>query len=233
MPTSKKRQTAADAQLAQVRLTQLRAEGFDFGPDAEAQAELCPLEITEGRDFGIATDLGFGVAAYALSICLVARSPVTLEECYVAAPWDECFSGPLPFLKEARGKYWLGHLSYPIGAVLNDYFEKPYRMRRGATLEGMLLATGDEPIPNNVIGGVVPLHVMFVDNLKREVTKTIPVSVRRPSTFSMPVKSYPRERIVAEPELTSTNELLVSTGATRPRNSRAKLHRDNPEDDLT
>ena len=229
MPTSKKRLTAAEAKMAQRSLTQLRSEGFDFGPDADvsiAEEERCPLEITEGRGIGMATDLGSDMAAYALPLRLVARSPVTIEECCVAAPWDEV-TGSLPYLKETGGRYRLGSLSYPVGEVLNDHFDQPYSMQTGATLEGVLLAEGLEPIPDHVVGGVVSLRVTFVDTFQREATKTMSVPMRRSTGSSIAIESQRRNQMVVGPRRTRSDRLLAPVDAGQEKEAQRPTERPN------
>jgi hypothetical protein len=52
--------------------------------------------------------------------------------------------------------------------VLNDTFDNPVPMSRGAILEGTILAYGCERIPEAIRRGIAPVQVMFVDTVGRE-----------------------------------------------------------------
>jgi hypothetical protein len=168
MPIRKLRLNAAEARQTSSFISQLCAEGVDLGADSEILAvadEVCPLEITQGRDVGVVCEVPPLNVAVAIPICIVARRRVIVKDYDIELPW-----GPvdLPYLRERDGHYCFGRLRYPSREVLNDHFDNAFSMRPGAIREGVIVGYSCEPIPEDVKGEVVPVQFTIVDTLGRE-----------------------------------------------------------------
>jgi hypothetical protein len=90
MPIRKLRLNAAEARQTSSFINQLCAEGVDLGADREILAvvdEVCPLEITQGRDVGVVCEVPPLNVAVAIPICIVARRRVIVKDYYIELPW--------------------------------------------------------------------------------------------------------------------------------------------------
>ena len=85
-----------------------------------------------------------------------------MEHCYIKSAWDDQ-TIEFPYLVERGGRYQFGSVNLLVQEVLNDSFDNPCPMSRGAILEGMILAYGCERIPEEIRGGIVPVEVTLVD----------------------------------------------------------------------
>jgi len=179
MPIKKLRLNAEEARQTSSYIKQLCAEGVDLGADSEILAvadEICPLEITRGRDVGVLCDVSPLNVGVAIPICIVAKSPVIVRDYYIELPWG---SVEMPCLRELDGHFHFERLRYPSWEVLNDRFDDPLSLRRGAMLEGVILGYSCEPIPEDARGKVAPVEFTIVDTLGREVRGEILLSVER------------------------------------------------------
>jgi len=179
MPIRKLSLNAAEARQTSSFINQLCAEGVDLGADSEifvVADEICPLEITRGRDVGVVCDVSPLNVGVVIPICIVAKSPVVVRDYYIELPW-----GPveMPCLRELDGHAHFGRLRYPSREVLNDRFDDPFSLRRGAILEGVILGYSCEPIPEDARGKVAPVEFTIVDTLGREARGEILLSVER------------------------------------------------------
>ena len=80
---------------------------------------------------------------------------------------------------ERSGRYQLGSVNLRVQDVLNDSFDNPFPMSRGAILKGTILAYGCEPIPGEIGRGIVPVEITLVDTLGREAQGEITLGVER------------------------------------------------------
>lgn len=170
-------------------LREMRAEGIDVnGPDHSLK-HVPALDITVvGGLESLIFNLRSGLAGYAIQLRLVAsRSGLIVpEQCEVSTEFDkqivlECFDpgGPL---------CTLGQCTYLKSEVLNDKFPLKFH-RRGHQIEGVILATGLEPIPKEYVQGMtVPLRLAFCDQFGNQISIVSKLSVDRSTT--------PRPRLV-------------------------------------
>jgi len=169
-------------------LRELRAEGIDVNCPADSLEDVPALDITVvGGLVSLIFNLPSGLAGYAIWLRLVAgRSGLILpEQCEITTKFDEqivfeCFDPRGPISQ-------LGQCSYLQEEVLNDRF--PLRFRRGHLIEGVILATGLKPIPQEYVQGMkVPLQLRFWDQFENEFRAEAMLSVDRSTT--------PRQRSV-------------------------------------
>ena len=181
MPSTRIRQSAEESNKSRSYLNQLCAEGLDICMEGETPAaweDACPLEITQGKGLGVVCDFPPVNALYVLPLRIVSRAQTIVENCYIDSDWDGQ-TIEFPYLVERSGRYQLGSVNLLAQEVLNDSFDSPFPMSRGAILEGMILAYGCERIPDEIRRGTVPVQVTLVDTLGREARGEIRLGVER------------------------------------------------------
>jgi hypothetical protein len=183
MPVKKLRLNAAEARQTSSHLTHLCAEGVALGIDSEMPApevEARRLEITQ-YDLGILCDRPPLNPIYVLPLSIVARTSTVVEDCLIEVPWEDG-AITLPYLREREGFYKIGSVSYPTREVLNDYFDPPFTMNRGAILRGVILAYGCQQIPEEARERNVSVRFTVIDTLGREATAEIRCVLERSAT---------------------------------------------------
>lgn len=142
-------------------LREMRAEGIDINSPDDSLEDVPALDITVvGGLASLIFNLPSGRAGYAIWLRLVARRSglILPEPCEISTKFDdqivfECFNPGGPISQ-------LGQCSYLEEEVLNDRF--PLRFHRGHPIEGVILATGLKPIPQEYVQGMtVPLKLTF------------------------------------------------------------------------
>jgi len=165
MPLRKARLSALEARKNQLWLSRLRAEGLDIGADIEEEDGT--LQITQGRDIGIVCDYSKGSnVAYAIPVRIVAHARTIVEDYSFESSWGDYIELP-PYLVERNGHYELGTLGYLTREVLNDRLGDPFNMNCGSIIQGVVLAYGCVPIPEELAGRVVPVRFTLVDTWAR------------------------------------------------------------------
>jgi hypothetical protein len=167
----------ATAALLEIKLIVLRSGNRSFccaqaGVDLNnvevplAGEEDCPLRIDQANSFGIAGRLSVADVAYAIPLRMVAQERVVIADYSIVSRWDPQ-TIELPHLVDHRGYYKFGRLPcYRTSDVLNDRFENGFAMKRGAVLEGVMLAYGCVPIPQEIAEPII--QFMLRDTLGRE-----------------------------------------------------------------
>jgi hypothetical protein len=95
-----------------------------------------------------------------------------------------------------------GHLQYPRRQVLNPRIANSMRFAPGQMIEGVILATGANPIPETYRHGlVVPIQLTFLDQNRIDIQKNAELFVDRLSKPKRKLVSrktglYDRGRIV-------------------------------------
>ena len=121
------------------------------------------LDIAVGG--GLATfvfDLTAGRAGYVISVRLVGRALGTLLDCRLTTSWDDDIV-LASFDDEGDPMCRLGLLEYPRSQVLNLRIQNSLRLQRGQMIEGVILATGVNPIPKAYRHGqIVPITLAFL-----------------------------------------------------------------------
>ena len=186
MPILKARLNRSEEAEDQRCLREMYHEGVDISDDSLDRAPALDISVIGGLETLI-FNLPSGLAGYAITVRFVARtSGLILMEPEITTQHDrqivlECFSlgGPV---------CTLGQCKYLAAEVLNDRFPLKFH-RRGHLIEGVILATGLEPIPKEYVHGMaVPLKVTFWDQFGSEINVESKLSVDRSTT--------PRPRLV-------------------------------------
>jgi hypothetical protein len=160
----------------------MRAAGIDVNSSDDSLECAPAFDITVvGGLASLIFNLPSGLAGYAIWLRLVARGSglILLEQCEMATEFDdqielECFDVGGPICQ-------LGQCSHPEGEVLNDRF--PLRFHRGDLIEGVILATGLKPIPQEYVHGMmVPFKLTFWDQFRNEISVESKLSVERSTT---------------------------------------------------
>jgi hypothetical protein len=185
MPIRKNRLNADEKEQYLSYLKQLHAEGVAISIP-EDLPERCPLEISQGRCIGGICDLPGFNTLYAIPLRLIARSPAILLDHRIQSLWDDSIE--FPFLSERNKRYYFGSLSYLSSEVLNDHFDEPFSLSRGAIVDGVIIAYGCVPVPEEFAGRSVPVQITLTDTLNREIRSEItltvePLSKRKGSPF--------------------------------------------------
>jgi hypothetical protein len=170
MPIRKTHLSAARIEEYRSYLKQLYAEGIDVEIPAEWQ-ESCPLEITRGSGTAAVFDLPVDNTAFIMPVCFVARSHVIVVDHDIRCSWDDQIE--LPYIRECGGRYKFGPQTYLTSEVLNGRLEKPFNLNRGSIVEGLILAYGCQPIPEEVRSRMVSVQLTLTDTLGREIRSEI------------------------------------------------------------
>jgi hypothetical protein len=183
MPIQKARLSRSEEAEDRRCLREMRAEGIDVNSSDDSPEHIPALDITVVGGVGsLIFNLRSGLAGYAIQLRLVAnRSGLILpEQCEVSTKFDnqivlECFDPGGPVCT-------LGQCSYLKPEVLNDRFPLKFH-RRGHLIEGVILATGLEPIPREYVQGMtVPFILTFWDQFGNEIGVESKLSVDRSTT---------------------------------------------------
>ena len=138
------------------------------------------LDIAVGG--GLATfvfDLTAGRAGYVISVRLVGRALGTLLDCRLTTSWDDDIV-LASFDDEGDPMCRLGLLEYPRSQVLNLRIQNSLRLQRGQMIEGVILATGVNPIPKAYRHGqIVPITLAFLDQNENQIRETADLLVDR------------------------------------------------------
>lgn len=186
MPILKARLSRTEEAEDQRCLREMYHEGVDISDDSLDRAPALDISVIGGLETLI-FNLPSGLAGYAITVRLVAgKSGLILMEPEITTRHDhqivlESFDlgGPV---------CTLGQCKYLAAEVLNDRFPLKFH-RRGHLIEGVILATGLEPIPKEYVQGMtVPLKVTFWDQFGSEINVEPKLSVDRSTT--------PRPRLV-------------------------------------
>jgi hypothetical protein len=189
MPILRPRLSRTEAREYGRCLREMRAEGIDVNSPDESIEHVPAVDITVvGGLASLIFNLRSGLAGYAIQRRLVAsRSGLILPEpCEVTTEFDRqielgCFDAGGPLCT-------LGQSSYLKAEVLNDRFPLRFH-RRGDLIEGVILATGLKPIPQEYVQGMtIPLKLTFWDQFGNEFSAEPMLSVDRSTT--------PRQRLV-------------------------------------
>src|ERR1700687_4974405 len=180
MPIQKARLSRSEEAEDRRCLREMYHEGVDISEDSLDCAPALDISVIGGLETLI-FNLPSGLAGYAITVRFVARtSGLILMEPEITTQHDrqivlECFSlgGPV---------CTLGQCKYLAAEVLNDRFPLKFH-RRGHLIEGVILATGLEPIPKEYVQGMtVPFTLNFWDQFGNEIGVESKLSVDRSTT---------------------------------------------------
>ncbi len=146
----------------------------DDSPECAPALDISVIGGTESLIFNLPS----GLPGYAIALRLVAgKSGLILHECEITTSVDdqivlECFDLGGPICR-------LGQCQFPKSEVLNDRFPLKFH-RCGHMIEGVILATGLEPIPKEYVQAMtVPVKLTFEDQFGNEISAEKELSVDR------------------------------------------------------
>jgi hypothetical protein len=149
----------------------MQAKGMDIEiPEQLLQRARC-LDIIILGGLTEVFDLASGLAGYKIYVRLVARRPVTLLDCQITTDLDDniVLDGQAD---DRRKCYWFGRQSYELEQVLNPRLTCLRFHRRDQMVEGMILASGLERIPENYRSGMrVPFTLVFLDQSDNPISQ--------------------------------------------------------------
>lgn len=157
-------------------LREMKAEGVDVGAPEPENGSLLDVTVIGGLE-SLIFNLPNSLAGYAVRVRFLAVQSglIMLEDFEITTKFDsqvveEHFEG-LPFCR-------VGQCVYPASEVLNDRF--PLKLSHRDRVEGVLLATGLEPIPKEFLQGMhVPFNLAFWDQFGNEIRTVSQLSVDR------------------------------------------------------
>jgi hypothetical protein len=214
MPVSKRRLTRPETAAHLARAEKMLATGVNIQIREEwresARALDKTLDIAVGG--GLATfvfDLTAGRAGYVISVRLVGQALGTVLDCRLTTSWDE----HIVLASEREDSMCrLGLLEYPRDQVLNLRIQNSLRFQRGQMIEGVILATGVNPIPEAYRHGlIVPINVAFLDQNENQIRENGDLFVDRlwkPKNKFVPRNTglFDRGRIVPTREPVTSQE---------------------------
>ena len=170
------------------------------------------LDIAVGG--GLATfvfDLTAGRAGYVISVRLVGQALGTLLDCQLTTSWDD-YIVLASFDDGGDSMCRLGLVEYPRDQVLNLRIQNSLRLQPGQMIEGVILATGVNPIPEAYgHGQIVPITLAFLNQNENQIRETADLFVDRlwkPKPKFAPRKTglFDRGRVAPTQEPVTTQE---------------------------
>jgi hypothetical protein len=129
-------------------------------------------------------------AGYVISVRLVGRAPGAILDCRLTTSWDDDIV-LASFSDDGDSMCRLGHLQYPRRQVLNPRIANSMRFAPGKMIEGVIMATGANPIPEAYRHGlIVPIQLAFLDQNQNEIQENADLFVDR--LYKLKSKSMPR-----------------------------------------
>jgi len=186
-------------------LQEMQAEGIDVGTPDQAPEHASALDImVVGGLESLIFNLPSGLAGYAIVVRLVAeKAGLILLGCQITTESDEQIV--LESFDLGGLVCQLGQCQYQKSEVLNGRFPLKFH-RRGHLIEGVILATGLEPIPKEYVQGMtVPLQLTFWDQFGNEFSAEPMLSVDR-STTPRPKLVRTQSRICESDKIPETRE---------------------------
>ena len=197
----------------------LRASGLDVEIPEELQEDSRALDIHIAPPHeNIIRQLPNGPVAYAIRVRLVAlRANVVLEYSQLASGWDQDL---FQISANEKGLYYLRRgFEFTRAEVLNHFIEERHCFHhRGDSVEGWLLATGLEPIPDAYRNNTsVPVDVSFTDQFGVDYVSQGYALMERSAHYKAPILRKENSAGLYAPNLRSASigENKVSSPAPR------------------
>jgi len=196
MPTSRQRLTKSEIAAHLTRAESMLAAGVNIQIRDEwrepARVQDHNLDIAVAG--GCATfvfDLTAARAGYIICVRLVGQALGAVLDCRLTTAWDDDIV-LASFSDDGDSMCRLGHLQYPRRQVLNPRIANSMRFAAGQMIEGVIMATGANPIPETHRHGlVVPIQLAFLDQNQNEIRKNAELFVDR--GYKLQRKSMPRK----------------------------------------
>jgi hypothetical protein len=183
MPTSRKRLSKSERSLHLARAKKMLAAGVNIQIREEWREQVPAKDALDIRIAGsVATfvfELTAARAGYVISVRLVGRAPGAILDCRLTTSWDD-YIVLASFDDEGDPMCRLGLLEYPRSQVLNLRIKNSLRFQRGQVIEGVILATGVNPIPESYRHGqIVPIELALLDQNENQIRETADLFVDR------------------------------------------------------
>jgi hypothetical protein len=183
MPVSKQRYSRSEKAAYLARAEKMIAAGVNM-QIREEWREHAPARDTlniavAGSCATFVFDLTAGRAGYVVSVRLVGQALGAVLDCRLTTAWDDHIV-LASFSDYGDAMCKLGHLQYPKSQVLNPRIANSMRFAPGQTIEGLILATGANPIPEAYRHGlIVPIGLTFLDQDENEMQENADLFVDR------------------------------------------------------
>lgn len=183
MPITRQRLSKSEIAMHRDRAERMLAAGVDIQIREEWREpargrDTLDIAVAEGCA-SFAFDLTAARAGYVVSVRLVGRALGAILNCRLTTPWDHDIV-PASFSDFGNSMCRLGPLQYPRYQVLNMRITNSMRFAPGQLIEGVILATGVNPIPEAYRHGqIVPVDLLFLDQNKKVIRETPEILVDR------------------------------------------------------
>jgi hypothetical protein len=216
MPIRRHRLSRREEAEYRMCLQEMQAEGIDVDIPDQAPEHVPGLDIfVVGGLASVIFNLPGGNAGYAICLRLVAgKSGLILpDECRITTKFDDQIE--LETIDHRFTLCRLGQCKYPTAEILNDRFPLKFH-HRGHMTEGVILATGLEPIPKEYLQGMtVPFKLAFEDQFGNEISAEAELSVDR-STKPRPQLVRPKSSLHDPAEIPPTSDSGVNQDSSAP-----------------
>jgi hypothetical protein len=163
------------------RARRLLYNGVPLKIDRDDEDAALLMRQVGGETESYALDLKHGQSGYIINMRMYINiNGLTIADIFLELPWkdhglslidDPLASGP------RYGMYWFpcdDPLAFERGAVINHFVNVQRQLRRGKTIEGLLLWVGSESIPGAFVHGVsIPASVIVLDQFDNRYTSEV------------------------------------------------------------
>jgi hypothetical protein len=181
-----------------------------------------------------AYELGCGATAYVLNVSVTSRlSNLCMPYVYLTVPWPDRFFYWLEDPAETDGKvanYRIPGFDvwYERNMVVNHRFGLRQPLRRGSSIQGLLLGFGG-PIPAEFKQGMtVPVRLIVVDQFEEEYHQELELWIDRTEGLARQMSRKPKRKPIfgVHDELYEDSPTTsTESGRTNDRHSRTNAHR--------
>ncbi len=182
------------------------------------------LRITiAGSPESLITQLSPSKVLYVFRVRLLAERSGTVQGFEVETCWDQ---GVFPCYPEGRPPYRFGPgLDFDFDEVLNHRIESLLRFRRGDVREGLLLAMGYKPIPEEYgPGRPAPLNIVLFDQFSQQHAESGEFLVER-SARTTRSAARPRTSLFAPEDTPEVKERVTGKAGRPPESSVSRSFR--------
>ena len=208
MPIRRHRLSRREEAEYRMCLQEMQAEGIDVDIPDQAREHVPALDIfVIGGLASLIFNLPGGLAGYAICLRLVANKSglILPDECRITTKFNDQIE--LETIDHRFMFCELGQCKYPTAEVLNDRFPLKFH-HRGRMIEGVILATGLEPIPKEYVQGMTaPFKLAFEDQFGNEISAEAKLSVDR-STKPRPRLVRPKSSLHDPIEIPGTRDTV-------------------------
>ena len=231
MPILKRNLTRPEIKTHLARAEKMIAAGVNLQIREEWREHARPqdtlnIAVAGGGAETFVFELTAGCAGYVISVRLVGQAMGAVLDCRLTTAWDEQIV-LASFSDDGDSMCRLGHLQYPRRQVLNPRIANLMRFAPGQMIEGVILATGANPIPEaHRHGLIVPIKLIFLDQNRTEIQENAELFVDR--LYKQKRKFVPRNTGLYDRGRIVPTTTTVTPSMSRPSAVEPKL-RENGE----